>query len=112
MISSSVVSGFRVAGNLAELACDDRTLLLERSTAYDPEVRDITRRIIERVRNGGDDALLALGSELDGVRLESLEVSRDECNAALADLPAGLRRAMLRAAANIEAVHRASRLAR
>jgi histidinol dehydrogenase len=108
MISSSVIGSFRVAGNLSELSPGDRTLLMERSTAFDTEVRAVTRRIIERVRSGGDDALIALGAELDGVRLASLEVSPEECNAALADLPAELRRAMLRAAANIEAVHRAS----
>src|SRR4029079_7207226 len=82
--------------------------LLERSASSDSKVREVTRRIIERVRSGGDDVLVALAAELDGVELESLEVPREQCDAALAELPAELRRAMLRAAANIEAVHRAS----
>ena len=108
MSSTGVVEGFRVFGNLAALSCDDRTQLLERSASSDSKVREVTRRIIERVRSGGDDVLVALAAELDGVELESLEVPREQCDAALAGLPATLRRAMLRAAANIEAVHRAS----
>ncbi len=108
MSSTSLVEGFRVVGNLAALSGDDRTRLLERSVSSDSEVREVTRRIIERVRSDGDDALVALAAELDAVELESLEVPREQCDAALAGLPAALRRAMLRAAANIEAVHRAS----
>ena len=108
MSATGVVDGFRVVGNLAELSREDRAHLLDRSLSCDPKIREVTRRIIERVRSGGDDALIALAAELDAVELESLEVPREQCDAALAELPAGLRRAMLRAAANIEAVHRAS----
>jgi len=108
MSSTGVAEGFRVVGNLAELSAEDRARLLERSASPDSEIRDVTRRIINRVRNGGDDALVGLAAELDRVDLKSLEVSRKECEAALAELPAGLRRAMMRAARNIEAVHRAS----
>ena len=108
MSSTGVAEGFRVVGNLAELSGEDRAQLLERSASSGSEVREAARRIIGRVRSDGDDALIALAAELDGVGLESLEVPRAQCEAALAELPAGLRRAMLRAAANIEAVHRAS----
>ncbi|HEY3133740.1 MAG TPA: histidinol dehydrogenase, partial [Gemmatimonadaceae bacterium] len=108
MTWSTGLDGFRVVGNLSELSREQRALLLDRSTSTDAIVRDVTRRIIERVRCSGDDALFALAAELDGVELRSLEIPREECEAALADLPAGVRRAMLRAAANIEAVHRAS----
>ena len=107
MSSTGVVEGFRVVGNLADLSGEDRARLVERS-ASDSEVREVTRRIIDRVRSGGDDALFALAAELDGVELESLEVPCGQCDAALAELPVALRGAMLRAAANIETVHRAS----
>ena len=107
MTRPSVVGDFRVVGNLSELSPDDRAVLLDRSTSSDANIRDVTRRIIDRVRRGGDAALISLAAELDGVTLESIEVPREQCDTALADLPGELRRAMLRAAANIEAVHRA-----
>jgi histidinol dehydrogenase len=107
MTRPSTVGDFRITGNLSELSADDRAVLLERSTSSDANIRDVTRRIIDRVRRGGDAALISLAGELDGVALESIEVPRKVCDAALAGLPPELRRAMLRAAANIEAVHRA-----
>jgi histidinol dehydrogenase len=107
MTRPSTVGDFRITGNLSELSADDRAVLLERSTSSDANIRDVTRRIIDRVRRGGDAALISLAGELDGVALESIEVPRKVCDAALADLPPELRRAMLRAATNIEAVHRA-----
>ena len=84
---SSAVDGFRVVGNLCDLSREQRRLLLDRSGSSDPSVREVTRCIIERVRCGGDEALIALAAELDGVELDALEVSRDECEAALAGLP-------------------------
>ena len=97
----------RFTGDIIALAAEERRTLFDRSTSSDAAVRDRTRTIIERVRRDGDDALRALAVELDGVTLDHLEVPRARWEEALDRLPADLRRALERAAANIEAVHRA-----
>ncbi|WP_129136014.1 histidinol dehydrogenase [Luteimonas sp. YGD11-2] len=61
--------------------------------------------LIDKVRGGGDDALRAITARLDGVALQSFEVSEAEFAAAEALVPANLRNAMARAAARIEAFH-------
>ena len=61
--------------------------------------------LIDKVRGGGDDALRAITARLDGVALQSFEVSEAEFAAAEALVPANLRDAMARAAARIEAFH-------
>lgn len=61
--------------------------------------------LIDEVRGGGDDALRAITARLDGVALQSFEVSEAEFAAAEALVPANLRDAMARAAARIEAFH-------
>ena len=61
--------------------------------------------IIERVRSGGDAALLELTTKLDRVELASLEVGEAEF-AAAGDRLSDVQRAAIRAAAaNIEAFH-------
>lgn len=97
---------FRLEGPLDALAAE-LPVLLDRSTASDPTVRARTAEIIARVREAGDDALLALARELDGVILERLEVERAELQRALDALDPALRTALERAAANIAAAHRA-----
>jgi histidinol dehydrogenase len=59
--------------------------------------------LIQRVRSEGDAAVLELTERLDGVRPESLRVDPGRVAAALGADP-GLREALSRAAANIEAV--------
>lgn len=61
--------------------------------------------LIDEVRGGGDDALRAITARLDGVALQSFEVSEAEFAAAEALVPANLRDAMACAAARIEAFH-------
>jgi histidinol dehydrogenase len=63
--------------------------------------------IVARVRHDGDAALRALALELDGVRLESLEVPRAAWRRALESLDPALRRAMERCATNVVSAHRA-----
>jgi histidinol dehydrogenase len=98
---------FRWRGSLAELSAAQRAELSERSTSSDNAVRKRTAAILGRVRAEGDGALIALAAELDGVALQSLAVPRDVRAHALATLDAPVRAALERAAANIEAVHRA-----
>lgn len=108
MTGSDAAVAFRFVGNLADLPEGDRASLLERSTSADAGVRAATQHIVERVRREGDLALFALAAEFDRVSLGSLEVSKERCERALRDLEPAVRKAMERAARNIEAVHRAS----
>ena len=97
----------RFRGPLAQLSRADRAFLLERGGARDATVRERTSQILSRVRSGGDGALRELALELDGVRLECLEVPRELWRTALEELPVALRSALARAAANIACAHRA-----
>src|SRR5205814_659821 len=98
MIEPTAMVDFRVVGSLPALSPCDRASLLDRSmSANGAEIRETTRRIVDRVCRDGDAALIALAAELDEVSLASLEVPREKCSEALADLPAALRRAMGRA---------------
>ena len=97
---------FRLRGDLTALA-PELPALADRSTSNDPEIRARTAAIIERVKRDGDAALIDLALELDGARLESLEVAPAIVRGALARLSPELRDAMERAAANIATAHRA-----
>ncbi|MBA3670564.1 MAG: histidinol dehydrogenase [Gemmatimonadaceae bacterium] len=101
------VPAIRWSGSLDRLPASDRRMLFDRTSDGEADVRERTASIIARVRADGDRALRALALELDGATLQSLEVPRDRCDAALAALDPSLRQAMMRAATNIERVHRA-----
>ena len=77
---------------------DDNTVVRERVAA-----------ILERVRTQGDEALKALSREIDGVPLESLEVSEAEFARADVLVSGDVKRAIAQAAANIRAFHKAQR---
>jgi histidinol dehydrogenase len=98
---------FRWQGSLVGLTASEMAELADRSTSADTGLRDRTAAIVRRVRAQGDAALLALAAELDGVTLSALEVPRELRVQALAKLDASIRCSLERAAANIEAVHRA-----
>ena len=72
-------------------------------------VRERVAAILDRVRTQGDEALKALSREIDGVTLESLEVSEAEFAQADALVGGDVKRAIARAAANIRAFHEAQR---
>lgn len=61
--------------------------------------------IIAEVRRGGDDALLRLTEEIDGVALDELEVGPREFDAAEQALTTEQKNAISTAASNIEAFH-------
>ena len=100
---------FRFTGALSGLSQSERAKLFNRSALTDAQVTTTVRAIIERVRASGDNALFELASELDGVRLDHLEVPIAAARDALDSLPGELRDAMFRSARNIERVHSASR---
>jgi histidinol dehydrogenase len=100
---------FRIFDPLSQAlsSSDMCSVLFDRSTSDNAEVRENTSSIIQRVRQGGDTALRSLARELDGVNLESIEVPRERLSTALAAIPPELRRAMQRSADNIRRVHEA-----
>lgn len=106
-VSTSSGTVLRWFGPLASLSPSDRTALLDRSTSLDEGIRQRTAAIIARVRRDGDRALIELARELDGVSLESLEVPRKRCLAALDGLARDVRAAMEHSLENIASVHRA-----
>ena len=98
---------FLFNGRLEDLTSEAKVELADRATSADSSVREITAAIIRRVREQGDEALVALAAELDGVVLQSLAVPRNVRVRALSTLDAPVRSALERAAENIESVHRA-----
>ncbi|MBO5983939.1 MAG: histidinol dehydrogenase, partial [Rikenellaceae bacterium] len=63
--------------------------------------------IVERVREQGDEALLALAAEIDGVQLSKLEVSEEEFLLSEQLVSDAVKAAIEVASLNIEAFHRA-----
>jgi len=72
-------------------------------------VSDTVRAIIDDVAKNGDAALKAYCERFDGAKLESLAVSEAEIDAAMAELPVALKRAMETAAENIRVFHSAQK---
>src|SRR5439155_15789369 len=69
------------------------------------EVEEAVARIIASVRQGGDDALLELTNEFDGVRLESLRINPVEIRSLAARTDPELRKIIRRAKENIRSFH-------
>ncbi len=83
--------------------------LCTRPSDDNPLVRERVSAILERVRASGDEALRALSREIDGVTLQSLEVSPAEFAQADSLVREAVKRAIAEAAANIRAFHEAQR---
>lgn len=69
-------------------------------------VEDIVAAIIADVRKNGDRALLAYTEKFDKAKLESLEVTKEEIEAAYASVEPAFRRILKKSAANIKAYHK------
>ena len=61
--------------------------------------------IIENVKKNGDRALLAYTEKFDGVKLESIKVTKEEIDEALRETEPEFMRILVRAAKNISAFH-------
>ncbi len=92
---------------LALLTMTERARLLDRRPADEPELRERVRRILDRVREEGDSALLAMAREYDKVDLTALEVPRSLWEEALGRMDPRLRTDLEEAASNIALFHRA-----
>jgi histidinol dehydrogenase len=75
--------------------------------AVDPALESAVRDVVADVRGRGDVALRERAARYDGVALDSLEVPRERCEAALDSLPSELRAALDRAARNLRTAHAA-----
>ena len=82
-------------------------LLAQRATGDDSVIESRVRAILERVRQGGDEALRAITAEIDGRCPESLQVSEAEFAEAAVLVSDELKAAIRQAADNISAFHRA-----
>ncbi len=85
-------------------------LLTQRATDEDSVIENRVRTILERVRQGGDEALRAITAEIDGRCPESLQVSEDEFAEAAEQVSDELKAAIRQAADNISVFHRAQQV--
>jgi histidinol dehydrogenase len=83
-----------------------KSFLLERRAAgFDEGTASIVREVVERVRKGGDRALLDITREIDGVELDALEVSEEELARCSSAVPGELLSALQLAAENVRSFH-------
>lgn len=95
---------------LADLAPEDRTHLVRRSAAPDPDVRRVASEIVATVRSGGDTALRAANVEYGGGLSDgTFRLEHGMAKEALAALPEDLTNAMRTAEANIRSCHNPQR---
>ena len=80
--------------------------VLPREDGRAGEVSAVVADIIATVRRDGDAALFAYAEKFDRVTLDSLEVTEEEMQAALAAVPAKFLEVAKKSAQNIEAFHR------
>lgn len=79
-------------------------ILARRSDRRD--ISGVVSRIIDDVRQNGDEALRRYAKEFDKAELDALEVPQEQMDRALSDLEPELREALEEAAENIRAFHR------
>ena len=80
--------------------------LVRRRETGREEVEKAVRRILERVRTGGDAELLACVRKFDGARLDAVEVTRAEWDEAIAQVDPADRAALGKAAMRVREFHR------
>ncbi len=80
--------------------------LADRRTSQEGEVERSVRRIVDRVRDGGDKELRACIRKFDGARVDALEVSRDEWDEAAEAIDPADRAALGKAAMRVREFHR------
>ena len=81
--------------------------LTARATFSDKQIEGRVCEILSQVRERGDDALRSLAEQIDGVRLDSLQVTEQEIERARGKVSEELKEAIRTAIGNIAAFHRA-----
>ncbi|VBB44402.1 Histidinol dehydrogenase [uncultured Desulfatiglans sp.] len=95
---------------LASLGPEERAAILDRSMADISAVYEDMRKIVEDVRNRGDEALVDMSREFEpDVRPGDLEAAPAEIDAAVAKVAPSVMEALRAAAANITRFHEAQR---
>lgn len=92
---------------IGSLSHDERLRLLDRRPTDDPDLESGVRRLLDGVRDTGDEILRELALRYDGVELADLEVPRDLWEKAASELDPQLREDLEEAARNIFVFHRA-----
>lgn len=88
-------------------ARDSWEKLTSRRRSDDSSVDATVSSIIGKVKDNGDKALISLSEEIDKVRPDSIEVSREEKEEAVRLVPASMKSALEKAADNIRKFHEA-----
>lgn len=91
----------------SDLSPAEQDRLLERPVFHNPGLGESVRNILDRVRQGGDPALLELTLELDKVRPEPFEYGLPELDAAVAEADPELIAAIADASSRIKTFHSA-----
>lgn len=84
---------------------DSLTTILARQQGETPDVTHVVEKIIQRVQADGDQALMALTNEIDGIQLAHLKVTEAEITAALAEVDQRLLTILEKAKKNIVDFH-------
>lgn len=79
--------------------------LLQRPAFDSSSLRKQVRKILDKVKKNGDKAARRFTKQFDGVNIKKLQVSDKEIQKAIAQVPAGLKTAILTAKQNIEKFH-------
>jgi histidinol dehydrogenase len=79
--------------------------IVERPYVDNSSVLNTVEEILGQVKIDGDAALFSLSKKIDGVELESIQVSQQEINEAAEKVPASLQRSIKNAAHNIRSFH-------
>lgn len=85
---------------------DEWPLLIQRPAMEQLSLEKKVRKVLQKVKNGGDKALKKFTKEFDGVKVRNLLVSEKERKQAIAQVPEDLKEAITVAAKNIEMFHR------
>ncbi len=80
--------------------------LCDRRESQDAAIERTVRKILEQVRDGGDEALLALVKKYDKARVEALEVTPDEWDEAVDRVDPADRAAIGKAAMRVREFHK------
>ncbi len=111
-MTSSMTSGTRAPalafdGPLDALTPEIRRRIVDRRPTDESKLQEAVRKLIAEVRRDGDDALIRMARDFDGVELESLEVPRSRWTEALDAMSPPVRSELERAVRNLDAFHRA-----
>lgn len=85
----------------------DFAALCERCRTDESQIKNTVESILQEVKTDKDAAMFALAERIDGVKLTSLEVSKEEKQEALCAVAPALKEAIANAAQNITRFHEA-----